>query len=523
MTSPENHLSSDLISNVLDSVRKKGVRLWFEAGQLRYRAPKGALTSEEIERIRESSRQIVALLARAADAEPTVAVSPSSAQIYHAPLAFSQLAHWQQYGLHKRHAVRQIASAVRLHGRLQLDVLQESLDQVVRRHAALRTRIVLRDGVPIQEVSDSVECELELIEMTNGSINEQEGSIQRSIDQLILEPIDLAIGPLIGIRLLRFRGDDHLLIVALQHIISDESSLKILLNELFACYTRAVTGSPLRLPEIRVQFPEYARCQRKAIGSWLEQHGSYWNERLAGCKRLRFPEDHLPTPTSLGWGAAPLCIKRELKVALREWCRVRRTTLAMAVFTVYVALTLRWCNVPQAIIQYETDGRVNPATENTIGYFASTLYLRLELLDTDSFCDLLNRVTREYCNAHRHADFSYMQTCTPTPEFTLNSCFNWVPHGNRFTFPGSSSSQDAKNSIAHSPIAFKHPWLKIIEGDSEPLFLLYDTDEEIIGDVYFPLDKFAAGSMERLVRNFFVLIKALVSQPMQRIKDIPIV
>lgn len=517
MNSAESQESMERIADVLGSVRKKGVTLWSSNGQLYYKAPKGTLTQEEIEWLRVSKRQIVALLEGTPGAQTTEPRFESRPRLVRAPLASSQLAHWHLYRLGERRAIRQIASATRLRGRLDVDALRRSFAEIVRRHSTLRTRIVPLEGVPVQEISESGDSEIKIDELTVLSGNNREAEVERLIEQLILEPIDVAVGPLLGVRLLKLRDDEHVLIVAMEHMVSDEYSMNILLRDLFAAYTQALNGCAFSLPAIPVQFADYAVWHRNTQKSWIEKHGSYWNERLAGYRRLKFPEDQsLGAETRLGWGTVPLRIGKSLKAELREWSRLRRTTLVMSIFSAYVGLVLRWCEVSEAVIQYVTDGRVSPKIENTIGYFASVLYLRIGLLESDSFSDLMNRVTDEYCQAYENADFSHIAAQVPRPEFTRNAAFNWIPRGIKIDLSDLPGSEGA---LACSPVPFVHPMAKKLELDHEPVMLLYDTDDEVVGGMHFPLNRFSVDTMERFGRNFTTFIYALLRQPEERVKD----
>lgn len=507
------------IAEILGSVRKKGVRLWSENGQLHYKAPKGMLTQEEIETLRVSRGQIVAFLERAAGAEAVEPRAEPRPRLDRAPLAFSQMTHWHFRQLQMRRSIRQVAFATRLCGRLNIDALRQSVAEIVRRHDALRTRIVVCDGIPAQEIAASGDCELEVDDLTTVSARFLEAEVKRLIEQLIMEPIDITAGPLFGIRLLKLRTVEHVLIVALEHIISDGFSLNILARELSAAYVQTLRGRSLSLPAIPMQFPDYAVWQRNGQKFRIEKHGAYWNERLAGCGRLRFPEDRMsPTETHLGWGTVPLRIGSGLKQDLREWCRLRRTTLVMSVFAAYVALVLRWCNAPEAIFQFQSHGRFSPKIENAIGFFASALYLRLELREDDNFVDLVNRATGEYCKAYEHADFCYMTAQVPRPEFTRNTTFNWLPQGSfQADFSELSGSEDA---LTCTPIRFAHPMVRDLEVDGEPCVLFLDADDGIVGDIYFPRDRFSVRTMERFARNFSMFVRVLLSRPEERVNDI---
>jgi hypothetical protein len=517
--SSDSQESKDSIENVLSGILRKGVRLWSENGQLRYRAPKGTLTQEEIGKLKASRSQLVALLERSSDVEIAGPTQEPDRGIRYAPLAFSQLAHWNAYRLSERCAIRQIASATRLLGRLKVDLLRRSVAEIVHRHGALRTRIVVCDGVPAQEISESGDCELEVRDLTTVSEPFREAEVNRLIEELILEPIDVTVGPLFQARLLALGEDEYVLILVMEHIISDGFSRNLLLRDLFLAYTQGLNGRAFSLPEMPAQFADYAVSQRSGAKSWVEKHGTYWNEHLTGCQRLRFPDDQcLQTSSAFGWGAVHLHIGRSLKAELREWCRLRRTTLAMSVFTAYVGLTLSWCNASESVIQYQSDGRVSPDLQNIIGYFASILYLRIELHENDTFVDLMTRVTEEYCNAYKHADFSYMLAQIPRPEFTRNTGFNWQPQESLNSNPFDPNGLEGK--ITCLPIRFAHPMVRSLELDGEPSVSLFDADDEIVGDVYFPRNRFSISTMEKFGRNFMLFIEKLLREPEKRVKEI---
>jgi hypothetical protein len=385
---------------------------------------------------------------------------------------------------------------------------------MVGRHEALRTRIATTNGIPTQEITKSTEYEFEIDDLSTLLEDEREVEVQRQIERLILKPVDLAVGPLFGVRLLTLGMNEHVLIVALEHIISDAYSMNILLRDLFATYTHIVRGRAVSLPTILVKFSDYAVWQRNAHQSWREKHGAYWDDYLLGSRRLRFPADqNTPAGGVSGWGSVPLQIGRALKAELREWCQLRRTTLVMSVFAAYVGIVLRWCNVSEGVIQYQSDGRVNSKMENTIGYFASTLFLRVQLLETDSFVDLVRRVTAKYWEAHEYVGLYDMASRVPQPEFTRNSLFNWVPQapkGERYDLEG----------ITCSPVHFEHPIRRNLDWDNEPSILLFDTEDEIVVSVTFPLSRFSIETMERFARNFLGFISVLLRQPERRVADI---
>src|SRR6185312_5539869 len=138
---------STSLADVVGRVRGKGVRLWAQDGNLHYEAPKGALTGEEMERLRGANREHVRFLEHSAGEEIQAKTRESTGAYELAPLAFPQLTHWHLIQRRERRIARDIASATRLQGRLRIDCLRQSLAAVVDRHEALRTTIAMSDGV----------------------------------------------------------------------------------------------------------------------------------------------------------------------------------------------------------------------------------------------------------------------------------------------------------------------------------------------------------------------------------------
>lgn len=521
MESLQRHARTQGIANGMESFNKKGILLWLENGQLHYKAPKGALTPEEIAELRARKDEIIALLTERGHENEIESTPVVDTRLHKAPLTFSQLARWNSLRQERRPFTRSLASAMRLYGPLDIDSFRKAFAEIVRRHDALRTQIVVSNGMVMQEISTTSVSELNVCDLSKAPEEALETEVNRLIELHMLKPCDPAKDPLLEASLITIHDREHVLILALEHIISDAASLSILIRELSAAYFDALEGRPFSLPRIDIQFPDYAAWQRNEETSRVEQHGAYWLKHLAGCRRLRFPLDDTLSPLGRsGWGTVPVCIGRELRDELQRWCRSNQTTLTMCVFAAYVVFVLRWCDASEAVFPYQTDGRVSGKIDNTIGYFAAVLYLRIALKDDDSFLDLLQRVTEEYCKAYDHADLSYIDAQIPQPDFTLNSGFNWVPDEARFQSTSSSRSNDTVTSVLipdRYPVAFAN-----LEFDCEPCILLTDLRDEVTGTVSFPLSRFSAETMTRFSRSLLKLIAALISQPTACAKSIPL-
>ncbi len=300
-------------------------------------------------------------------------------------------------------------------------------------------------------------------------------------------------------------------------MISDPVSISILSRDLFHVYARLLNRRLPTLPNPLVQFPDYAFWQRNAGRPWIEQQGAYWAQRLQQ-PRVSFPSDLISTGVSVsGWGTVAIHIDRTLKDELQEWSRQRHTTLAMTVFVAYVALVSRWCKVSEVTVQYVSDGRINPDTQSTIGYFAFELFPTIELHDDDTFLDLLQRVTKEYCKAFEHADYAFMAAQVPRPGFARNTAFNWIPRGSSIE---DHDLEELGRTLTFESVYFDHPMLAGLRTDNEPSIVLHETESEIVGGMYFPLWRFSVDGMRRFTSNVLEFIQTIQCRPQTRVKDV---
>jgi hypothetical protein len=506
------------VAELLEHIRRKGVDLWTEDNRVHFKGPRGALAPADIERLKRCRQQILKLLR-----PPTTSVtgySDAPSGPVSAPVSFSQLAQWNRENLAKRPGVRSISSVTRLLGRLDVNALRRSICEVARRHQTLRTRIVPRDGDPIQEIHEAPVMD-HLMEVPAPPAESDPAEFTlRLIRHLVLAPVDVGIGPLFATQLLKLCDEEHVLIMTMEHIISDNLSKNVLVHDVLTAYAQLSRGQGVSWPCRTMQFCEYARLQRSMHETWLKQHGAYWEQRMQGCSRTKFPKcDRIPSGNGIGWGTALIRIDKRLETQLRHWCRANATTVPMAVFTAYVGLVLRWCNIAETVVQFQSDGRSLPGAENAIGSFACSIYLRVHMLEEDDFFTLLERVTHEFCAAYEHQDFSFLAAQNPPPGWTRNTVFNWMPAG-----PGIPAAElgESAGAIIASPVHFPNPWLENLTWDNEPTTALFEGEAGIAGSVHFARHEHSAHEMERFVRAFLSCLEQLVARPGMRIGEIPL-
>jgi hypothetical protein len=512
------------ISDVLFKLREKGVRIWTDNNQLRYQAASGSLSPQEIAELRSLRAQIIDFLERfppSSVSEPPLGPRLNCDRV---PLTYSQQLMWKTKRLDKRRSTRSVFTAIRLCGRLDIELLQACLAQLTSRHESLRTRIVTSGGVTCQKIDSMPKSRLEAVDLTAGAAGLRESAVARFVRQLITEPIDVGVDPLFVARLLRLEENEHVLVIAMDHLISDGASVGILLRDLWTLYAQSAAGQSPHLANLPVQFADYAVWQSKADQFWSGRHGPYWSQRLAAAERNRLFMDNDRVPTSRSRLARiPVNFGRALSIQLRELSRRERTTLAMSVLCAYVAMLLRWSNKSDLVIPFETMGRLRPEVQNTIGYFASRLFLRIELFQQDSFLDLLRRVTREYGSACEHDDLGRIAASMPRPEFLRNASMNWYPrefnvHPEALTACTDDFEMDGLKLM---PFPVDAALIPEDEEDSEwciePDLLLSETEEGVSGAIVYRADCVTLDAVQRFERNLKFFAEVLEHEPGTRV------
>lgn len=426
------------------------------------------------------------------------------------PLSFSQLAHWSLLQLDTRKSSRHIAWAATLSGDLDISALRDSVAAVVRRQEALRVRIRLANNVPVQVVTNGKVPFLEIHDLTPAPED-----IRRQLRDAIASPIDASLDPLFAAKLLIVGKQEYVFVVAMDHLISDAFSRKLLVRDIFSAYQQLSAGQALTLSPLPISFSDYCLWQRSAVKDWIDRHAQYGSQ-LERRGRLRFPSDPIALSGSLsGWAKVSFDLGPHQRVQLQSWCRAKQTTPAMACLAVFSATLLRWCQADEGIVLYQTTGRADQRFEQTIGYFAAVVYLDVRLEEGDSFLTFLERVTEQYCIAHEHADYSYLQTQHPRPEFTRNSIFNFIP----FESDAAESLLDRINpDLQCTPMELENLAPGIVEFDSEPSMLLVDGGEGIHGEVYYPMSRFEPQTLERFARTFVALLEVVLQNPETKIR-----
>src|SRR5205085_7297687 len=308
-----------------------------------------------------------------------------------APLSFAQQRLWFLDQYEPNNILYNIPEAIRLRGALNLTALERSLNEIVKRHESLRTIFTAVNDRPVQVINEARDFRSTMIELRDTSPEKKETTAARLATEEGRKPFNLAEGPLMRIKLLRLAEDDHVLLMTMHHIISDGWSIKVLIRELGELYEAYANGRETALPELPIQYADFAVWQREWLrGERLEQQLSYWRAQLADAPPLlELPTDK-PRPTFQTFHGANLLrtFSKKLNEAITQLGRREGATLFMTLLSVFVTLLYRYSGQRDILVGTPIANRNRSDTESLIGFFVNTLVLRTRLSDAMTFREL---------------------------------------------------------------------------------------------------------------------------------------
>ncbi|MDC6169391.1 non-ribosomal peptide synthetase [Paucibacter sp. XJ19-41] len=330
-----------------------------------------------------------------------------------APLSHAQQRLWFLWQWDPRSTAYHLSGTLRLSGRLDVQALQAGFDAWLRRHEALRT--VFRqgpDGQPEQLVQPAAPLHVSVFDLCDLPMQQRQASADEHVRHIASEPFDLAEGPLLRVSLLRLDESEHVLAVAMHHIVSDAVSMKILVSELVATYTARVQGREPQLAELPIQYADYAVWQRQALNEGEKARQlAYW-KRTLGQEHpvLMLPTDHpRPMHPSHKGRRQPFEVPAHVAAALRGKAQASQVTLFMLLLTAFQALLHRYTGQSDIRVGVPVGNRQRAETEGLVGFFVNTQVLRVQLDAQTTLRDLLAQTREAAQGAQAHQDLPFEQ------------------------------------------------------------------------------------------------------------------
>jgi amino acid adenylation domain-containing protein len=506
----------------LSHLRGLGVKLWTEDGRLRFRAAQNVMTPELKAELAERKGEILEFFRQAsAEAQTPPPIMPV-ARDGQLRLSFAQERLWFIDQWQPGSATYNLLQGVRLHGRLDIAVVERSLSEIVRRHEALRTTFTQgaaegADGQPIQIIHPPAALPLPLIDLGSLPADEREAEAQRLINAEAQRPFDLQQGPLVRATLLRLHPegsrDDYVLLFNMHHIVSDGWSIGVLINEFTALYSAGVRQQQAQLPALPVQYADYAAWQRQYLqGAVLERQLDYWRRQLAGAPALlELPTDRPRPPVQSFRGAHERhLIPAALAEQLGALSQQQGVTLFQTLLAAFQTLLYRLSGQPDIVVGSPIAGRSQPEVQSLIGFFVNILVLRTRCTGNPSFVELLQRVNETTLGAYAHQELPFeklVEALQPerntghAPLYQVVFLLDYAPTSS-FELPDLSLS------------------LIEMETGSAKMDLSVGVVESTDGlwvSAEYATDLFDAATIQRLLRQYVTLIQSIVADPRQRV------
>ncbi|HYO13129.1 MAG TPA: amino acid adenylation domain-containing protein, partial [Thermoanaerobaculia bacterium] len=467
--------------------------------------------------VAELARLVEAARAGGGPAAPPLVPLPREGDI---PLSFSQERLWFLDQLSPGSAAYNIPAALRLRGPLRGAVLLRSLQEVVRRHEALRTTFATRAGRPVQVIAPEAEVRLPLVDLTGIPDARREAVALSLAGAATRTPFDLARGPLLRSLLLRLGREDHVAVWTVHHAVADEWSMRVLVGEIAVLYRELAAGRPSPLPPLPVQYADFARWQRGWLqGEALERQLAYWRETLAGAPFvLELPTDRpRPAVQSFRGTRQGLWWPGDLLAAIAARSRREGTTVFMTLLAAFQLLLSRYSGQGDLLVGSTIAGRGRLEIEGLIGFFVNTLVLRATPAGKAGFGDLLAEVRERALGAFAHQDLPFerlVEELQPQRDLSRSPLVQVIVQLQN----AAQGRPPELPDLAIAPLAADSETAKL-----DLVLTLAESPEGLGGSWSYSTDLFDAATILRMGEHLRTLLEGALADPQARLAELPLV
>jgi len=502
------------LNQFLAELAQRGVKLWVEDDTLRFRAPKGVMTSEARDFLVLNKAKIISLLSQnkisANDTDRTIVPVSEKRDI---PLSFPQEQLWFLNQLDPNNVSYNEIFALRFLGLLNLVALEQSLNKIVERHAALRTNFTTVNGQPVQVIAESLILTVPVIDLSNLPASDREIEVQRLATEQAQKPFNLVSDPLIQATVLKLTETEHIFLLRTHHIVWDGWSLGIMFRELAAFYNDLCQ----ELPPLPTQYPDFAVWQRQQLtGEVLDSLQTYWQEQLLDAPPLlELPTDRARGVTQTFRGKHyRFFISKPLTEALIDLSRREKVTLFMMLLTAFQTLLYRYTGQDDIVVGSPIANRDRAEFKDLIGYFVNTLVLRTCLAGNPSFEDLLSRVRKVTLGAYAHRELPFEKLVEILqPERSLS----YTPLFQVMFMLLDELPEIQMEGLRVSPLAVETGMAR-----TDLVLCVEKTASGLIGEWEYNTDLFDDGTIARMTDHFQTLLEGIVANPKQTISELPL-
>ncbi|MBD2775781.1 non-ribosomal peptide synthetase [Iningainema tapete] len=434
------------------------------------------------------------------------------------PVSFAQQRLWFLTQLEPESPFYNIPGAVRLQGQLNIAAFSESLNEIMRRHEALRTNFKTVEGRPVAFISAVTQLRLPMIDLSELPFAQREAEVYREALAEAQQPFDLNSAPLLRVKLLRLGEQEYIALFTMHHIASDGWSIGVLVREVAALYQAFSTGQPSPLRELPIQYADFAAWQRQWLKTEvLESQLSYWRLQLDGAPAvLELPTDHpRPVVGTFRGSTYSFELSQQLSVALKTLSQQEKSTLFMTLLAAFKILLGGYTVREDIVVGSPIANRNYAEIEGLIGFFVNILVLRTQLSGNPTFRELLHRVREVALGAYAHQDLPFEQLVEqlqPQRSLSYTPLFQVM-----FVLQNAPMSVLELSGLTLSPVESHTSTAKF-----DLTLYIKETAGQLVATWEYNTDLFAAQTIHRMAGHFQILLEGIVANPDQHIWELPL-
>ena len=433
------------------------------------------------------------------------------------PLSFAQQRLWFLDQLEPNSPFYNIPSAMRLSGNLNKEVLEQGINEIVRRHETLRTTFKAVKGKPHQVIDEEFSVKLNEIDLSSLPEAEQEAKVQQLATEEAQRPFDLAAGPLFRVTLIDLKPDDHVVLFTLHHIISDGWSMGVLIKEVAELYQAYAEGEQSPLAELPIQYADFAHWQKNWLtGEVLEKQLAYWKEKLAGSPPvIELPTDRpRPAVQSFKGSMISKSFSGELLKSLKDFCQKENVTLFMTLLAAFKTLLYRYSGQSDINVGTPHANRNRTETEGLIGFFVNTLVLRTDFSGNPAFKELVKQVRDTALGAYAHQDMPFetlVETLQPQRDLSHTPLFQVM-----FVLQNAPLEKIELPGVTFSPVTAESGTAKF-----DLSLVIFEQENGFTTSFEYNTDLFDLSTIERMMDHFGIVLENVAANPEKKVADIP--
>jgi amino acid adenylation domain-containing protein len=509
----------------LSDLRRLNVKLWMEENRLRYSAPQGTLTPALKAELSQRKAEILDFLCQATATPVTCQPLLPTSRDGKLSLSFAQQRLWFLDQLTPGSSVYNISGAVEIQGLLNVAALEQSLNEIVRRHEICRTTFKLVDGEPMQVIVPNFTLTLKQVDLRHLPKEHQQAEVTRLTTVSAQQPFDLSTGLLLRATLLQLDEVHYVLILTIHHIIFDAWSMSVLIEELGVLYEANSCGIPHILPQLSIQYADFAVWQRQ----WLQDQVlstqlAYWKQKLGGyLPLLQLPSvseacrRHRPRPPLPNFQGArqQLTLTKTLTEALKKLSQQQGLTLFMMLLAAFKTLLYRYTGEEDLLVGTATAGRSQPEVEQLIGCFVNTLVLRTDLSGNPTFLTLLERVRDMTLEAYKYQDLPFeklVEELQPERDLSYSPLFQIG-----FAFYNAPKAELKLSDLTLSSLSVDSGTAKL-----DLTLSFKESEAGLVGWLEYKTELFDAATITRMLTHLQILLEGIVANPQQRLHELPL-